>query len=285
MIYGKEVINMFFIPPTHVKPNDPNGYTIHEAELIYERMPIEDASTQALNGIYKKAAQYGDKEILDWITPIREMRQDVQKDRIKQKQGAAGARWRQNKALYGDDYTPRQKQIINGEVAYEDATGYEYRAIAELAAKRGDTQIFELMQTLRDEKKNEGREKGIEHLRRKKKTVAEMELDDVWLSVCEKSLLFGQPDYTKFSKDIIDTLYKKALQTGIEKIVDKAGFLYRLYNGISMDGERNGYGESFEEQEMRKYMFNDYAEAIRALQRNTWFPLYIPPAIKKKYDL
>lgn len=265
-----------YIAPFQMKPNDPDGFTIDEAEYIYGRKDPCDASTRALNSICKKATRFNLSDVYDTFSVYRDERADQQKNKIKQKMKESLKRHQQNIRLYGDNYTPRQQQIIDGVISFEDATGYEYNAIRKVAKRKDDIAVFELMETLLQDKKAEYREQQAKQCRFRDSFPSATE-SDIPFTKAELFLLYGSPQYDTIKDSRLLLLYNKVLLLDDLEMLDRIQFILSLY-GLSGSSECEG-SESFEMLSWKEYLFTDAASIIQSLKKNVLFPIKMNEAL------
>lgn len=146
------------------------------ASLQSGLMSPKDTTLALLTRTLKKAKEIGRTDVVAWLEPMREKRaKEIEEERpakMRQRyhdnkagvQRRAYHRHKQPTTTLKKDppntYTDRQKAIIRGEVPFEQTHGNEYVGIRNKAIRRGDDDIVALMDSLREEKKNDATERG-----------------------------------------------------------------------------------------------------------------------------
>ena len=116
-----------------------NGeYSKLQTDIINGAIPLDEATQNSLTRIMRIAEAAGDEDVIEMIKPVLAER--------KAEKYIRSARVR-------TEYTDREKAILRGDVSYEDATGYEYRAILNVAKRINDIEIVRHMETLLQEKR------------------------------------------------------------------------------------------------------------------------------------
>ena len=126
-------------------------YTEKQLKIINGEIPIEAVDGRALTWLYKKALANNDKALIEktltWlsVSQIEAVNKRRARDRKRKSQQWHGNfQWKQPKS---NEYTEHQKQIVRGEIPYEDVNTKELISIHMKAHNIGD---FELSERLYD---------------------------------------------------------------------------------------------------------------------------------------
>ncbi len=265
------------IEPWQMVPNHPNGYTISEAEYIYQRKAPCDAPMQTIRSICEKSDEFQDHEIYEFFSEVCHIREQWQAEKNKKSIRESSQRHQEKIKKYGDNYTPRQLQIITGEIAYEAFSGLEVSTILKAAKRKQDAPVVDLMESLLRDKRADNREKRLQITRDATASLIEIAnstSEAVRFTKKEALILFGLPEKKTLTTSRFFTIYHKALLTKDPGLIDKAQFILQLY-GLAEPLPPDGLN-------CDDYLFSSVEEIATTLEKHSIFPIKLSKFFFKK---
>lgn len=221
-----------------------NGeYSKLQTDIINGAIPLDEATQNSLTRIMRIAEAAGDEDVIEMIKPVlaeRTAEKYIRSARVR------------------TEYTDREKAILRGDVSYEDATGYEYRAILNVAKRINDIEIVRHMETLLQEKR-------ADYLEHNKQATIDRYYQKLYdsaidkekiLAPWERKLLHETFDYANNDIAVLKRILRKARMIGNEEDIELAETLVAL-----------------KENRFKRYVTTDRNEARQIIKANTWFPV------------
>lgn len=198
-------------------------YTGKQLKIINGELPIETVSGRALRWFYQKALDNNDSELAQRIQVQRDVLKDEAYERNKQRARDRDAKIRHNEEIQwkqpkSNEYTVYEKQVVRGEIPYEDVKTNVLVSIHLKSHNNGDYELSErivdLIYTRREGAKINHRLSKNLSKRTKKFTALNSDNSDISVTKWEQAVLLGIIDYDECSEKQLQHLLSVAQKRG-----------------------------------------------------------------------